>query len=316
MLRRLLHIFILLLISIIANTQDFSNKGKEFWVGYGYHQAMADPTNLQDMVLYFTADAAATVTVEIPGVGWTRTYQVAANSVTESDPMPKAGAQDARLFEEKVYNTGIHITSNVPIVAYAHIYSSTNSGASLLFPVNTLGQDYYSLNFTQKANTTASNSWAFVVATEDNTVVEITPSANTLTHPAGQTFSIPLNKGQVYNLMGTTNGNNGVDLTGTRIKSVGTGTTGCKRIAVFSGAGRVSINCENAITSSDNLIQQAFPQSAWGKKFLTVPTSNLPNNYFRIAVSDPTTVVTIDGVKATNLLNNFYYEITANTPKS
>lgn len=53
-----------------------------------------------------------------------------------------------------------------------------------------------------------------------------------------------------------------------------------------------------------------------GKKFLTVPTSNLPNNYFRVAVSDPSTVVTIDGARATNLINNFYYEITANSPKS
>ena len=84
----------------------------------------------------------------------------------------------------------------------------------------------------------------------------------------------------------------------------------------FSGSGRVSINCENAITSSDNLFQQVFPQNAWGKRFLTVPTTNLPNNYFRIAVSDPATVVTIDGTKLTNLINNFYYEITANTPKN
>src|SRR3954466_8628019 len=132
---------------------------------------MADTANLQDMVLYFTSDVPATVKVEIPLMGWSRTYQVAANSVTESDPMPKAGAQDAKLVLEQTYNTGIHITSDNPVVAYAHIYSLTNSGASLLFPVNTLGQDYYSLNFTQKSNTTASNSWAFVVATEDNTLV-------------------------------------------------------------------------------------------------------------------------------------------------
>lgn len=316
MLRRLVNICILLFICFFAKAQDFSNKGKEFWVGYGYHQAMVGASNSQDMVLYFTSDVSATVKVEIPGVGWSKTYQVAANTVTESDAMPKAGSQDARLYADSLYNTGIHITSDNPIVAYAHIYSSTNSGASLLFPVNTLGQDYYSLNFTQKSNTTASNSWAFVIATEDNTTVEITPSANTLTHPVGVTFPVTLNKGQIYNLMGTTSGNNGVDLTGTRIRSVSNGISGCKRIAVFSGSGRVSINCENAITSSDNLFQQVFPQSAWGKKFLTVPTLNLPNNYFRIAVSDPSTNVTVDGVKAANLINNFYYEFTANTPKN
>lgn len=320
MLRSLIFLYFLLFFSFNSKAQDFSNKGTEFWVGYGYHQAMVGNGNNQDMVLYFTSDVSATVKVEIPGVGWTKTYQVTANSVTESDTMPKNGIQDSRLLSEGLYNTGIHITSDNPIVAYAHIYSSSNSGASLLFPVNTLGQEYYSLNFTQKANTFASNSWAFVIATEDNTMVEITPSAKTLTHNAGETFTVPLNKGQIYNLMGQTNdlGNNytGSDLTGTKIRSVGTGTEGCKRIAVFSGSGRVSINCENAVTSSDNLFQQVFPQSAWGKRFLTVPTLHLPNNYFRIAVGDPATVVTVDGVQLTNLVNNFYYEITVNTPKS
>ncbi|MEJ7683036.1 MAG: hypothetical protein WKG06_35310 [Segetibacter sp.] len=135
----------------------------------------------------------------------------------------------------------------------------------LLIP---LGQDYYSLNFTQKANTTASNSWAFVVATEDNTMVEITPSANTLKHQAGQTFTVTLNKGQIYNIMGTTSGNDGVDLTGTRIRSVSTGSSGCKRISVFSGSGRVSINCENAVTSSDNFFSRYFLKVHGEKGFL------------------------------------------------
>src|SRR5215210_102662 len=148
-------------------------------------------------------------------------------------------------------------------------------------------------------------------------MVEIVPSANTLSHAAGQSFTVSLNKGQIYNLMGTTTGNDGVDLSGTRIRSINTGSTGCKKIAVFSGSGRSSIACDYSnFPSSDNLFQQAFPKTAWGKKYFTVPTSTLTNNYFRIAVSDPSTVVTIDGVQATNLVNDFYYEITANTPKS
>jgi len=315
MLSRLLHTFYLLLIAGLVNAQDFSNKGKDFWVGYGYHQAM-NLDNGQDMVLYFTAEEAATVKIDIPAVGWSKTYNVVANGVTETDAMPKSDAQDCRLVHEGIYNTGIHITSDKPIVAYAHIYNASVSAASLLFPVNTLGQDYYSLNFTQKSNIDSSNSWAYVIATEDNTAVEIIPSANTLTHTAGQPFTVTLNKGQIYNLKGTTSGNDGVDLTGTRIRSVSNGVQGCKRIAVFSGSGRVSITCSTDVATSDNLFQQAFPGNAWGRKFLTVPTSGLPNNYFRIAVSDPATVVTIDGVQATNLINGFYYEIMANTPKS
>ncbi|MDB5940433.1 MAG: hypothetical protein JWP77_2797, partial [Polaromonas sp.] len=321
MLRSLLYTFFLLLVFTAADAQELSNKGKEFWVGYGYHQDMkaaGNALNDQDMRLYFTSDVAAAVKVEIPGVGWSKTYQVTANAVTESDPIPKDGGQDSRLNEEGTFNRGIHITSNQPIVAYAHIYSSSNSGASLLFPVETLGSDYYSLNFTQKANTGDAHSWAFVIATEDNTEVEITPSAKTLKHNAGQSFVVPLKKGEIFNLMGETTGLTGVDLTGTRIRSVRNGIQSCEKIAVFSGAGRVSINCDNAADapSADNLIQQVFPRSAWGNKYLTVPTAKLSNNYFRIAVNDPSTVVTVGGVRLTKLERNFYYEIIANTPQS
>ena len=308
-------LFLFLFIGTIS-AQDFSNKGKDFWVGYGYHQGM-NTGNSQDMILYFSTDIAATVTVDIPGISWSQTYNVPANTIFESAPMPKTGTQDATLKAEGTYNKGIHITSDVPIVAYAHIYNQSVSGATLLFPVNTLGQDYYSLNFTQKSNTSNSNSWAFVVATEDNTTVEITPSAQTLTHAAGTPFTITLNRGQIYNLMGIAAGNTGADLTGTHIKSISSGANSCKKIAVFSGAGRMSIYCNatNA-TTSDNLIQQVFPRVAWGKKYLTVPTIGLTNNYFRVAVSDPTTVVSVNGTPLTGLVNGFYYEFAANVPKS
>jgi hypothetical protein len=272
MFRSVLVALFFLLTNLQAKAQDFSNKGKDFWVAYGYHESMSRPSSTQEMVLYFTSDVDANVKVEIPGRGWVRNYLVTANSVTESDTMPKSGPQDSRLLNEAIFNTGIHITSDNPIVAYAHIYSESVSGATLLFPVSTLGQDYYSLNFTQRSNIEFSNSWAYVIATDDNTEVEIIPSGNTLNHSANQSFSVTLNKGQVYNLMGTTNGNTGVDLTGTRIRSISTGAAGCKKIAVFSGSGRAAISCDvNGPAHSDNLIQQVFPRAAWGRKYLTVP---------------------------------------------
>lgn len=71
---------------------------------------------------------------------------------------------------------------------------------------------------------------------------------------------------------------------------------------------------------------QAFPKSAWGREFLTVPSVNYntisgntdspstPNIFYRVCVSDPTTVVKINGVITTlPLTNNFYYEIPAST---
>ncbi|NCI46339.1 PKD domain-containing protein [Sediminibacterium soli] len=299
-----------------AKGQDFSNKGKDFWLGYGFHVNMgsgvgAGAQNQQDMILYFTSDKNAVVSVEIPGVGYTKSYTVTANQVTISDPIPKTGAQDARISGTGYYNRGIHITSDVPIVAYAHIYNASVSGASLLFPTNTLGKDYYSINYTQSSNTTFSNSFFFVVATEDNTKVEITASAanlNGFTPNVAQT--VTLNKGQVYSVMGTTAGTSGTDLTGSRIRSISTnGSGGCKAIAVFSGSGKVSIG-GSSTGSADNLFAQAFPAAAWGKKYLTAPTGSQPNNYYRICVTDPATVVKLNGVviPTSSLINNFFYQ--------
>ena len=340
---RYFHIFFLLFVgSLFTSTflysQDFSNKGKDFWVGYGSHLNMYENNSTnninypngsinkrtggsQEMVLYFTSDQDANVTIEIPllgGGGWKKTYKVLADQVTTSDVIPKLGIYDARLAEEGISDNGIHITSDVGIIAYAHIYNGSVSGASLLFPVTTLAREYYSLNYTQVSNSPYSFCYTYVVATEDNTNIEIILSANSKYRNKGDTIKVQLNKGQIYNVFGkektTTTGE---DLSGTKIRSVATSTSTCKKIAVFSGSGKINIRCgTSGQSSADNYIQQAFPSNAWGRKYLTAPTYKMPNNFFRVAVSDPTTTVKVNGVSLSKalLVNNFYYEYSSNTP--
>ncbi|MEI6265675.1 MAG: hypothetical protein WCP74_11260, partial [Sphingobacteriia bacterium] len=60
---------------LCSYAQEFSNKGKDFWLGYGYHVRMAvgklpAADNGQNLILYFTSDQNANVLVEIPGVGY------------------------------------------------------------------------------------------------------------------------------------------------------------------------------------------------------------------------------------------------------
>lgn len=318
-------------------SQDFTNKGRDFWVGYGSHVRMYhsggndNPLNNQNMVLYFTSDRDAYVTVEIPGLsGWKRNYTVRANTVTTSEIIPKGNnGVDARLMTEGKSNKGIHITSDVPIIAYAHIYNGNQSGATLLFPTPTLGRDYYTLNYKQVSNENESYSYAFVIATEDNTDIEIIPSAKTKGDPGypsrlkGDTIKVKLNKGEIYNILGEETSisyNNfrqivkstGNDLTGTRIRSVGN----CKRIAVYSGSGKMSINCNNNASSSDNLIQQVLPLSTWGKKYLTVPTAGMDYNFYRILAPQAINNVRVNGTLLTNKINGLYYEVEGRTPLS
>ncbi|HEU4470529.1 MAG TPA: PKD domain-containing protein, partial [Flavisolibacter sp.] len=315
--RVFLSVFVCFFLFILqAAGQDFSNKGKDFWVGYGLHCRMFQNSTggTQQMVLYFATEAVTTVKVEIPALGYSQTYaNIPANTIFTSNPLPKNGVQDARLTQEGISNKGIHITSDKPIVAYAHIYNGNVSGATLLFPTATLGKEYYSINFTQNSNEPNSNSFFYAVATDTGTTtVEVVPSRNTQGLVAGNTYTFNLTQGQVLNVLGQVAPNNtGVDLTGSRIRSISTATGVCKRIAVFSGSGKINISCPLGQTnaSADNYMVQAFPKNAWGKYYLTAPTNQMPNNYFRIAVSDPTTVVKRNGFVLSGLIDNFYYQL-------
>ena len=322
MLIRFLKCLILVLFcSTSLSAQDFSNKGKDFWVGYGYHQTMTGINGgSQQMVLYFATEQVTTITISVPSVGYTQTLTSGAfPTVLTSAPIPKFGAQDVRLNSESALplDRGIHIVASNPVVAYAHIYNSSVSGATILFPTPTLGKEYYSINYANISNTPNANCFFYVIATDTGTTtVEITPSAATLTKPAGVPFTVTMTQGQTFNMMGVTTGNNGVDLTGSKVRSLPTAAGSCKRIAVFSGSGRIGIDCTGSPTSgasSDNYMVQSFPQSAWGKKYLTTSTGgSMTRNIYRICVSNPLAVVTVNGAPiAVPLQGGFYYQLPA-----
>ena len=294
---------------------DSSNAGTKFWVAYGHHYGFG--TNSQSMVLYLSAEQAANVQVRVNGTSWVRNYSIGANTAIVSDPLPKTGLSDSRITDEGKFEKGISITSDVPIVAYAHIYDGSNSGAGMLLPVGVYGYEYYSLNSSQYYPTggAGSYSWFYVIADRDSTAVEITPSVTTKGgRPAGVPFVVYLNRGEVYNVMGTINGAQGTDLTGSKIKSVPNLAGNCYPMAVFSGSSRTAI-CNT--TNGDNLIQQIFPSQAWGRRFLTFATArstsntDYNSNRFRVMVKDPTTVVKRDGVTlnaASLVVPGNYYE--------
>ena len=161
-------VLLTVLLGKVCDAQDFSNKGKDFWVAYGYHQIMNNG-NGQDMRLYFAAEQNANVTIEIPGIGYVQNLVVPGNTVVASNPIPKNIPFDARLTAASTTaeNKGIHITSDRPIVAYAHIYNSSVSGATILYPTATLGKEYYSINYTNISNTPNANCWFYVIAAVD-----------------------------------------------------------------------------------------------------------------------------------------------------
>ncbi|RXK82937.1 PKD domain-containing protein [Filimonas effusa] len=319
--------------------QEPSNRGTDFWVGYGHHDLMDrnssgtapddDQANTQEMVLYFSAEEAANVTVTVHNTTWKRTYHVPAHAVIASDYMPKGWDLtfiDCRLVNggtnEGLYtNHGIHITSDVPVVAYSHTFAGGTSGATMLMPVNTWGYSYLSVNTAQNGPS-GSRSYNFIVASEDNTVVEITPAVPTRGgRPAGQPFQVTLNKGDIYQVMGLNP--RGMEMSGTRLTAVANRFGKCYPFGAFAGSG----NTTNPMACSEGRgdlfvdadMYQLFPFQAWGTRYLTAPFSNssIParNQFtgYKIVVSDPTTVVKVNGtaLNVSTLKNNFYYHESA-----
>lgn len=352
-------VLVLVLTSLCSRAQNVSNRGTDFWVGYGHHQFMEQGSNDMNMVLYLSAeDQPATVTVTIdssglvPATWWRRTYTIPAYTVISSDIIPKGVVNvpaapgdplsdpnyDARLFTDPppagtggaglFRRKGIHITSTAPIVAYAHIYGSTSSGATMLLPVTAWGYSYVSLNSRQSYASNCYN-WMYIIASRDNTVIQVTPSVMTRAQnitglSQGNTSTITLMKGQIYQLIGANdgadaNGNGGTsgtgrDLSGTIVRSMANGANDCYPIAVFAGSSRTANPASCGSGGGDNDNQQLFPQHAWGKKYLTAPFSGstTPGSFarstYKVAVRDPATVVTVNGAPIPSALinGNFY----------
>jgi gliding motility-associated-like protein len=317
----------------VQSPADFSNKGTDFWVGYGFQSLMTSSNN-QDMVLYLSSDQLDTVLVEIPGIGYpAQEYIVQPNVALATNPLPKGAPFDARLNSTGVLPRAIHIYSknHVPTAVWAHIYASQSSGASLVLPTYTWGTDYTVLTVGGQTNSGVPHSFFFVMADQDNTVIDITPAADitattggtTALYPADVPFSITLNKGEVFNALGKLISSSvGSDLTGSRITS-----RDCtQKIAVFTGNGRVQLSvggCSFTDGGSDNFIQQILPRVAWGTKYLTTPFRDMEAGMYRVVVQDTATDVTVNGQVLDHSLllpvtspNKFYYEIINDTPNA
>jgi gliding motility-associated-like protein len=317
-------IFFCLVANNLCYAQNRSNTGKEFWMSYGFDYTFFNevPVNSQELAIYISAEQAATVTVTVTNTGYTQTLNIPANTVDASILIPKSGPNDARTLTDGLQNRGIHIVSNVPVAVYAHVYANQVSGATMLMPVETYGYIYNSINYYQTTSQSNPNdwySWFYVIASEDNTRVDITPSDSTKNGwLPNQTYTINLNKGESYHVFGKAIFNvdasrGSKDMTGSKIVSVVGGDGNCHPVALFSGSGGIRL-CRG--DGGEFMQQQVFPAQAWGTRYLTYHTINNANtdilqtnrNIYRVCVSDPTTLVKKNGIIMTGLIKNFFYE--------
>jgi gliding motility-associated-like protein len=304
-----------LIACLFCHSQDLSNKGKDFWITYPAHVDAA--TSL--MGVYITSDQAATGAVQVGGGNIP--FTITANTVKTIFIGSGGDAPNTAVYLSQsdgiATNAGIHVTSNRPVVVYAHIIKQARSGASLLLPSTVWGKEYIVPSHGSAGQSGANSGVGIitVVAKDTNTVVEIDPKVASLSgRPAGIPYSILLSKpGDVYQVQYQKD----ADISGTKVRSIATGNSTCKPIGVFSSTTWSAFDCI-AASGGDNLYQQLFPVRAFGKIFITAPFYNRNTDILRVFVADPTTVVkrTENGATTTlsGLQNNSFYEFKTNLP--
>ncbi len=243
-----------------------STRGKDFWMGFMNNHNNSMPTTLS---LYISSTQNTSGTVSIPGMSWTQNFNVIANTTFQVVIPTSAAVMSSGVVENK----GIHITSADSVTVFALSYQEATSDASIIYPTQSLDREYRILTIQGWPYTEGAEY--LIVATEDNSTIEITPFG-------GAAYTINLNSGQAYQLIST------AELSGATVKDLGT----CNKIAVFSGS-----LCDNigGCGYCDHLYEQLLPISRWGKNFITVPLMNKAKDYFRIIANYANTSITIDG---------------------
>ncbi|MBP5662835.1 MAG: hypothetical protein J6X16_01005 [Bacteroidales bacterium] len=188
-----------------------------------------------------------------------------------------------------VVNKGVHIYSTTPISCY---YESVGNNSEIytLKGRNALGTDFLVPMQTEYINYySTSPSSIEIVATEDNTVVQITaPVALRGGIPAGSTITITLNRGQSYSIWA--NGTEGVEhLHNTIIHSN-------KPIAVNTTDDSIFVPVH-----ADLVGEQIVPISMLGTRYIALRNNSGYERVFVFPVENQTTV-SINGV-AQQVLN-------------
>lgn len=182
-----------------------------------------------------------------------------------------------------VTNQVYRIDSDQPIAAYQFnsfdTIGAASTDASLLFADHTLGSDYFAMTY-DVAGIGADRSFVSIVATEDDTVVNVDATSTTM-----DATQATLAKGEVMTVISSIVGES---LTGSQISAN-------NPIAVFAGNRCTQVPTGTAYC--DHVEQQMFPRQAIGDNYIIGKTSprqscDLPD-YVRILADVDNTTVTL-----------------------
>ena len=313
--KKLLLIFTVFFTVLSAFSQDFSNKGKDFYLCFPSHCPTGSGT-LPRLSIFITSDQASTGTITMPNGAYSATFNLnAVNNYYQEFIVNPSGLPGNIYITAAQSNTVINKSIRVKtdagqpaVVVYTEEWAGARTAATLVLPVNVLGKKYYAVSATQVSPSGSStvNGISYVskshfqiIATQNNTNVQITPRFNGVKQ-LPFTINLP-NAGDLYQYAPATSN---IDITGSYIESLAGGMGGCLPIAVFSGTSGINLGaagCTSA-NSSDPLFQQLYPTTSWGKNFGFIPFANyVLGSPYRIIASEDNTKIYFNGILVATL---------------
>lgn len=288
----------------IIQFNSFAQTDTTFWFAApDLQQAHGD----RPILLRFSTGAtAATVTVSIPANSFFSpiTINIAANSSQSLDLTPYINVIENSVVNV-VENRGLKISSTAMVSCYYDIAHGYNGDIYALKGANGLGFKFtlpFQMAFIGAGLPSYTCTFS-IVASEDNTVVTITPKYDLLGHPAGVPFNITLNKGQTYTCQASS------DVPSQR-----------------PGGSVVIANKPIAISTKDDTIRypgqgcgdtagdQLIPDCNAGSSFV-IPRGQLngPDYYYVFAISN-NTAVSVNGTVVSTINAGEFYMGTLSNP--
>ncbi|MDT8282571.1 MAG: hypothetical protein RQ982_07110, partial [Gammaproteobacteria bacterium] len=221
------------------------------------------------LLLFVTGEQSTQGMVEVPGyevtpgVSFSEVFTIVANQVTTIE-LPAAIRE---LPANGSASLGVHLVANDEVTVYGVNLQQYTTDAFLALPVDVLSNEYIVMSYDGLAQFASLNlsSQVAVVANVDNTLVQITPTADVAGNLAGQPFTVVLNRFEVYQLS-----TNIEDLTGTVIRS-------SDPVAVMGGQKCADVpSLERSPTGGrigwcDHLVEMMPPLNTWGQSFAVIP---------------------------------------------
>ena len=231
-------IIILLVLSIACGFQlhaQNSTQGKEFWFTFMQNGYKYNGGGWVSNRVMISAKKACTGTIRKLNGGWAGIdFSVQADGITIID-IPEEFAYN-EFNEETVDDKALVLMASDTVSVYICNIATNSFDASFVLPVESLGSEYIVQAFEQSPIIQSEmfvdqlTSCFVVVAVEDNTIVEVTPSVATTLTEAGNTQTVELSKGETY-FVRSNYDQEDRDLSGSMISS-----HDGKKIAVFNEA--------------------------------------------------------------------------------